>query len=1617
MRIKLLICSIYLVLISNFHSISQEGPAGVLGDSENRFWLAADFENFNDGDQVDIWSNQGGNPLDGVTVSTGSRPTYRDNLIDNLNSYPVIDFDGVNDMIWIQDNSDLNTAEVSQRTMFFTFRTSVDVNSRQYIYQEGGGTRGLGVYVFNNQLFIAAWNFANDGPGSPWGHFSASTPILSNTAYNISFVFDGNNGTNGSMTLNVNGQAAAAFNNVGLLYAHGNDISIGACKNTTVHETGTFSGDGLYFQGDIAEVIYYNEVLNSSRINLIDNYLSSKYNIALSSGDNYLMDNLLNGDFDAEMFGLSRQNGSNLNSDAKGQGIVRVNNASALSNNEFLMIGHDMGDLSEGLHPVPVGLDFRLNRIWRASEAGEVGDIDLTMDISSYVSAGNDVGDYFLLVDQFDTDFSDATQYPATTLVNGVLSFNLVDIDDGNYFTLGVITEEVGNTGRGGVHDNSVIRFWFDASDFLYSLSNNDLVANWPNKGGNSNDAFQSSSSSRPQYRFNTTDNINGHPVLNFDGSNDHLRIADNGDLNTQFATERSFTMVFETGSNVINRQVLYEEGGTARGLNIYIVSGNIHFGGWNQNNDGAGAPWLFTSASAVINTNTTYILNAIYKGSSSLNGTLDLYLNGALVSSVSNVGYLYPHSADIGIGRKQNDTYFETGASGGNGNHFSGKIAEFIIYNRAISATQNDIINNSLSAKYGLVLGSGEQYQNDNAALGDFDYDVAGIGWNNNSFPHRDARGTGPVRGFDADDMGAGEFMLWGHDSASICNSQNSPGEINRLNRVWRVAEQGNVGATSLSFDVQNFGLSSLSDVRLLIDSDTDFSDATISLPSSSSGTEVQFDNIDISNLQYFTFASISESFIDLENVTVWTGGTSSDWATGSNWTNGVPNNRTSASITSGSPTLSVNAEVKDLYITAGASLTLSSSPELSINGSLLCEGTITPGSSTVILSESCGQSSIQLASSQIFYNLEIANSSGVNNSAAEIQIQNILRLTNGEFITGDSLLLKSNASGTARIAEITGGSISGIIENQRYIDAGETNWRFLTFPVSGADLEQFDDDFITSGIPGSDYPNWPSTANPWESFYFYEENLGTSFNDGFQAPSSMSEIVSPGQGVWIWCGDTITGTQPFTIDVRGPANTGDINLPVSFNVASGSMDDDGWNMVANPYPCTIDWNDPSWTKTNIENAIYIWNPDLQQYATYVAGVGLNGGSNQIASSQAFMVHADASNPVLTVRESCKVDSDQGFLKAGTINDLLRLKIQNQSSSDELVVRFDDNASNGFDIQIDARKAKSSLSSELVWWTQTNGVDYAVNSLKTPSAEVIIPIHVSTNNNDSINLKISDISALDNINCAKLIDLKTGYITNLKVDTLYTFWQTLFDNGHRFNLVFRGEAQVETENSICYSGAEGSAILLDSSSYTFYSWSDENGFLTNQASIENLSPGDYYLTASSSYCGMDTVTIEILNGLDNFANLDIVNSSCSSCCDGEIILPQMPAGAEVLLNGQSYTLPMNGLCNGTYTLNYVDENLCEQDTIINLGVVNGIDEQEISCSVYPNPVKSKLEIQADLTLRNWALINTAGKVILSDISNNKQTQIDVEGLSEGIYFLQLNFDEGRATRKILIQR
>ena len=119
---------------------------------------------------------------------------------------------------------------------------------------------------------------------------------------------------------------------------------------------------------------------------------------------------------------------------------------------------------------------------------------------------------------------------------------------------------------------------------------------------------------------------------------------------------------------------------------------------------------------------------------------------------------------------------------------------------------------------------------------------------------------------------------------------------------------------------------------------------------------------------------------------------------------------------------------------------------------------------------------------------------------------------MTSGDFYTNNSITLISDAAGTARIAEITGGSIVGKITMQRYIDAGATNWRFLTSATSGMTLQEFSGDFETSGFSGSDYPNFPTAASPFTSIYFYDESASGIIDNGYIIPTNITDPVAPG-------------------------------------------------------------------------------------------------------------------------------------------------------------------------------------------------------------------------------------------------------------------------------------------------------------------------------------------------------------------------------------------------------------------------------------------------------------------------------------------------------------------------
>jgi hypothetical protein len=192
------------------------------------------------------------------------------------------------------------------------------------------------------------------------------------------------------------------------------------------------------WNGNIAEVIFYNIALNTARRIIIDNYIAAKYGLTLAVNDVYRQDNPGNGNFDFEVAGIGRVNATNIHNIAQGSGLVRILNPSGLDDNEFLMWGHNNAT-AEALEnvDVPTGVEARFDRVWRFSElsatgtAVDVGNISIRFDLNNLGSITT--SDLRLLIDQ-DNDgvFSDETPIgDAVSLVGGIYEFQNVPAGSG----------------------------------------------------------------------------------------------------------------------------------------------------------------------------------------------------------------------------------------------------------------------------------------------------------------------------------------------------------------------------------------------------------------------------------------------------------------------------------------------------------------------------------------------------------------------------------------------------------------------------------------------------------------------------------------------------------------------------------------------------------------------------------------------------------------------------------------------------------------------------------------------------------------------------------------------------------------------------------------------------------------------------------------------------------------------------------------------------------------------------------------------------------------------------------------------------------------------------------
>ena len=395
----------------------------------------------------------------------------------------------------------------------------------------------------------------------------------------------------------------------------------------------------------------------------------------------------------------------------------------------------------------------------------------------------------------------------------------------------------LGVTLEGTVYGDPDIRAWNDISENGFTLDQN------------------TSTAYHPRWIQGV---FNGYPALEFDGSDERL------------GTNQS---VLETGSN--GTVLIIASNDDNAGSTFETLAG---FGDADGNDPLIGVnitsqtlfsvyeddstPTSVTHNQVSLLTGETYLFDAGWV--TGTDTTLNLGVNG--IDDPDNNMDITDVEAGFAIGGANTDLLEE----------WDGYIAEVVVFDSYLTGTDLTKVRSYLATKYGITLNTGNTDYLDssgsviwsttnNAGYGN---DIAGIGRDDRSnlmhtrsrSVEADAMVTMFLRS-DATGLDDKEFMYWSNDDATITgtSTSNLPSYAAiRNERIWKIDEIGTIGAVDVQIDMTQTAIYDPTALNyyLLVDTDTNFSDATVYTGRDIGGGQVTFTQIDFADGATFAVA-----------------------------------------------------------------------------------------------------------------------------------------------------------------------------------------------------------------------------------------------------------------------------------------------------------------------------------------------------------------------------------------------------------------------------------------------------------------------------------------------------------------------------------------------------------------------------------------------------------------------------------------------------------------------------------------------------------------------------------------------------------------------------------------
>ena len=405
------------------------------------------------------------------------------------------------------------------------------------------------------------------------------------------------------------------------------------------------------------------------------------------------------------------------------------------------------------------------------------------------------------------------------------------------------------------------------------------------------------------------------------------------------------------------------------------------------------------------------------------------------------------------------------------------------------------------------------------------------------------------------------------------------------------------------------------------------------------------------------------------------------------------------------------------------------------------------------------------------------------------------------------ECLVLKSPADSGATASFIHNGSISGngTVTIERYIkkyqSTDDSRYHMLSSPVTSQAIQP---EFVGNPPEAEvDFYRWEETTGTWINC---KDETGM-WNTVFQAGDNRNFI--PLRGYLLAYPEDVT--KSFT----GSLNTGDLSPGITYTTGVYA----GFNLTGNPFTSALNGEIDSWVKSNVDNAIWVWDGETGNYKSWNGSVGtLTDGI--IPAMQGFFVHTNGSSPSLTIPASSRVHATQTFYKS-TLENTLYIIVKMDRLRDGVVIQCNDSAYVGYDANYDVLKMFGSQDAPQIF-IEEDEIYLSIDVRPSGASGWYFPLGFIAGTTGEHQLIFEGIETFLTGENIYLEDHLEQQITNLRTDSVYSFYAEEGLQSDRFTVRFGEPAtlsETESEQHITLI-ARGNVLIihgLNNSNYSTY--------------------------------------------------------------------------------------------------------------------------------------------------------------------------------------------------------